>query len=86
MFNLKEVEIAKTTLSLAHEGVKEYEQHIGYYLIDAGRQALEQRVGYRPTIFTIYQSMDHQKSRKRVSGRNHFDDFTIRKRYIFLFV
>lgn len=49
--DLKEVEIAKTTLSLAHEGIKEYEQHIGYYLIDAGRQALEQRVGYHPTIF-----------------------------------
>ena len=49
--NLKEVEIAKTTLSLAREGVKAYEQHVGYYLIDAGRQALEQRVGYRPTIF-----------------------------------
>ena len=49
--HLNEVEIAKTTLSLAHEGVKEYEQHIGYYLIDAGRQALEQHVGYRPTIF-----------------------------------
>ena len=48
--NLKEVDIAKTTLSLAHEGVKAYEQHVGYYLIDAGRQALEQRVGYRPTI------------------------------------
>ena len=47
---LKEVEIAKTTLSLAHEGIKAYEQHVGYYLIDAGRQALEQRVGYRPTI------------------------------------
>lgn len=49
--NLKEVEIAKTSLSLAHEGVKTYEQHVGYYLIDAGRQALEQRVGYHPTIF-----------------------------------
>ncbi len=49
--HLKEVEIAKTTLSLAHEGVNAYEQHIGYYLIDAGRQALEERVGYRPTIF-----------------------------------
>jgi len=48
--HLKEVEIAETTLSLAHEGVKTYEQHVGYYLIDAGRQALEQRVGYRPTI------------------------------------
>jgi cellobiose phosphorylase len=49
--NLNEVEIAKITLSFAHEGVKAYEQHVGYYLIDAGRQALEQRVGYHPTIF-----------------------------------
>ena len=51
----KEVEIAKKALSLAHEGVKAYEQHVGYYLIDAGRQALEQCVGYRPTIFQSIQ-------------------------------
>ncbi len=49
--NLKEVDIANTTLSLSHEGVKAYEQHVGYYLIDAGRQALELRIGYRPTVF-----------------------------------
>ena len=84
--HLKEVEIAKTTLSLAHEGIKAYEQHVGYYLIDAGRQALEQHVGYQSNYFTIYQSMDHQTFRKRVSGWNHFDDFAIRKRYVLLFI
>lgn len=44
-----EVEIAKKTISLAQKGVKDYEQHIGYYLVDAGRQTLEHMVGYNPT-------------------------------------
>lgn len=47
---LKEVEVAKTALSLAHEGTKPYDQHVGYYLIDTGRKALEQRIGYRSTF------------------------------------
>lgn len=47
---MAEVEVARKTLSLARKGVREFERHIGYYLIDAGRQTLEQIVGYSPTI------------------------------------
>lgn len=48
--HVEEVEIAKKALSLAHEGIREVDQHIGYYLIDAGRDSLEQMVRYRPTF------------------------------------
>lgn len=44
----KEVEVARKTLALAHEGKREFEKHIGYYLVDAGRQVLEQKIGYKP--------------------------------------
>lgn len=47
---LEEVEIAQKALSYARGGTKTYEQHVGYYLIDAGRPSLELCVGYRPTI------------------------------------
>lgn len=48
--HLSEVEISHIALSLAHEGIREFEKHVGYYLIDNGRQELERRVGYRPTF------------------------------------
>lgn len=48
--NVKEVDIAGITLSLADKGVKSYEKHVGYYLIDLGRSTLERRVGYSPTL------------------------------------
>lgn len=48
--HMTEVDVAKKALSLVREGVKEYEQHIGYYLIDAGRQTMEQLFGFRPTL------------------------------------
>lgn len=48
--HIEEVEIAKKALSLAHQGDTEFEQHIGYYLIDDGRKALEESVGYSPTF------------------------------------
>lgn len=47
---LEEVKVAKTALLLAHEGFLPYEKHVGYYLIDAGRQVLEKRIGYHPTL------------------------------------
>ncbi|MBA3602754.1 MAG: protein ndvB [Parachlamydiaceae bacterium] len=48
--HLSEVEIAKKALDLSLESIKEYEKHIGYYLIDNGREVLEQAVGYKPVI------------------------------------
>lgn len=48
---IPEVEVAKKTLSLAHKGDKEFDKHIGYYLIDDGRETLENRVGYHPAFF-----------------------------------
>ena len=44
--NLHEGEIATLTLQLAQKGETPREQHIGYYLIDAGRSELEARIHY----------------------------------------
>lgn len=53
--HLPEIEVAKQTLLLAQIGVKEFEQHIGYYLIDSGREVLEQNLGYQPTFIQSIQ-------------------------------
>ncbi len=45
-----EIEIAKTTLNKAKVGVEEVEKHVGYYLIDKGRELLEKDVAYQPTF------------------------------------
>ncbi|MHB0871703.1 MAG: hypothetical protein ACYC5J_19920, partial [Chloroflexota bacterium] len=44
-----ELEIARTAIELAGAVDGICPGHVGYYLIDAGRQLLESRVGYRPT-------------------------------------
>jgi hypothetical protein len=46
--HMPEIEVARKTVSLASKGSKDFDQHIGYYLIDAGRQNLEKTVGFRP--------------------------------------
>jgi cyclic beta-1,2-glucan glucanotransferase len=45
---INEVKIAQETLMLANEGSKEFERHVGYYLIDDGKKYLESRLGYFP--------------------------------------
>lgn len=47
---LSEVDVAKKTLSLARKGQREFDRHIGYYLIDEGRQTLEKKTGFRKTL------------------------------------
>jgi cellobiose phosphorylase len=41
-----ESQVAKTAVELTHEGEIELAQHVGYYLIDNGRSALQERIGY----------------------------------------
>lgn len=48
--HLAEVEVAKKTLDLSLKGVREFDKHIGYYLVDVGRGALERQVGYHPSL------------------------------------
>ncbi len=47
---IEEVEVARKSISLAGRGSRKFDQHVGYYLIDDGRQALETMVGYKPTF------------------------------------
>ena len=42
-----EVEIAALALQLAEKGETSCQQHVGYYLLDAGRKTLEARLNYR---------------------------------------
>lgn len=46
-----EVDIARITVALSHTGKTIYEQHVGYYLIDNGRDTLERDVGYTAPFF-----------------------------------
>jgi cyclic beta-1,2-glucan synthetase len=48
--NLHEVEIATLALQLAETGKTDFQQHIGYYLIDAGVKTLEARINYRAPL------------------------------------
>ncbi|TAK33170.1 MAG: DUF3131 domain-containing protein [Chloroflexota bacterium] len=45
-----ELEVTHAALALARAAGAGYSGHVGYYLIDAGRSALEARVGYHPTV------------------------------------
>lgn len=47
--HLNELEVSRIALTLSRERTEKYQQHIGYYLIDKGREVLEQKVEYRPT-------------------------------------
>ena len=47
---LHEVEIATSALQLAEAGEIGFQQHIGYYLIDAGLKTLEARINYRAPL------------------------------------
>jgi cyclic beta-1,2-glucan synthetase len=51
---LAEVAVAKKTLSLAKKGARDFDRHIGYYLIDDGRQALEKVTECRPTLLQTF--------------------------------
>lgn len=46
-----EISIAKTVLNLSEKGGNEVESHVGYYLVDKGRDKLEKDVGYSPSFF-----------------------------------
>lgn len=48
--NMPEVEVAKKAIALALAGNRDFERHVGYYLIDEGRSTLEQLVSYHPTL------------------------------------
>jgi cyclic beta-1,2-glucan synthetase len=55
--NATEQEVARKALDLANvlhcspnERIKERESHVGFYLVSDGRKALEQAIGYRPTM------------------------------------
>lgn len=48
--DIEEVEIAKEILKLANTGEKEFERHIGYYLVDTGRFTLEKFFSYQPDL------------------------------------
>jgi len=46
----REIATAERAISLAEEARDETRRHVGYFLIDAGRPALENAVGYRPPV------------------------------------
>lgn len=45
-----EIEVAARARELAEKGEDELTRHVGYYLLDKGREALEESVGYTPAI------------------------------------
>lgn len=51
--NLTEEQVARKALSNAQKGVKEFEKHVGFYLVDLGQKLLEQQTGYSPTFLQI---------------------------------
>ncbi|MCE5293090.1 MAG: hypothetical protein LLF94_00565 [Chlamydiales bacterium] len=48
--HVSEVEIAQKCVELARFGSTDYDRHVGYYLIDEGRHALEASIAYRPSL------------------------------------
>jgi cyclic beta-1,2-glucan synthetase len=46
----KTVELARPIQPSADPRVRERQSHVGYYLVGAGRKALEEAIGYRPTL------------------------------------
>ena len=46
----REGKVAARAIALAAAGRSEAERHVGWYLVDRGRRALEQAAGYRPPI------------------------------------
>lgn len=47
---LPEEQVAKAALELASLGKMPYDRHVGYYLLDDGRAALEKKLNYKPRI------------------------------------
>lgn len=47
---MDESQIAKQAIELAESGTSTREGHVGYYLIDAGREALESQIKFRPKL------------------------------------
>lgn len=51
-YNTSEIDVAKLALDCAQESLAKNERdpvrHVGYYLIDSGRKALEKRIGVKP--------------------------------------
>lgn len=47
---LSELEVANETYELSKSGKNSLKQHVGYYLIDEGREKLEERIKYNPSI------------------------------------
>ena len=45
-----ELEVARAAVEAARSSEADAPEHVGYYLIGAGRPLLEARVGYRPTV------------------------------------
>lgn len=45
-----ETQVARMALEKAELGKEEVERHVGYYLIDHGRQAIEKQVAYHPNF------------------------------------
>ena len=45
-----EVETALAAVAAAQSNGRDYQGHVGYYLIDSGRAELESQVGYHPTV------------------------------------
>lgn len=46
--NHAEIDVAQKALEMAQKGSREFEKHVGYYLIDSGRHALEKEIGFSP--------------------------------------
>jgi cyclic beta-1,2-glucan synthetase len=47
---MHETSVATSAVELAQAGGRVREQHVGYYLIGEGRQLLEARIGFRPSV------------------------------------
>ena len=82
--DMTEVDIAKKALSISEKGRKEFEKHVGYYLIDDGRQVLEKMVGYRAPFLERYPQSNYQTFGYGVFRGNCTHHFVIGNRIIFL--
>ena len=47
---LSETDIAQRVVDLAAQAKNEFNRHVGYYLVDKGRSAIEKEIDYRPTL------------------------------------
>ncbi|MDT8718698.1 cyclic beta 1-2 glucan synthetase [Clostridium sp. 19966] len=57
-FGVGEAYVAKKVLECAKEGIKDYEKHIGYYIIDNGVYKLQNKIKSKVGLFKVFNNLE----------------------------